>query len=171
MKTKIEALAKFLECDSDEAKSRIVRQACLTIIESGDYLVLTDLECDSDEAKSRIVRQACLAIIESGDYLVLTDKEADEKTAEYIKDSLWAFNADFILSECGLDLSGSESLKTMQEKSCESANDFVLSLVEKTCGLASFVKAAISADGRGHFLASYDGEENKQGNYFIYCCN
>lgn len=109
------------------------------------------------------------------DYLILTDEEADEQAKEYIKDSLWAFNADFIIGECGLDFSGVESLKKMQEKSCEGANDFILSLVEKTCGLASFVEAAISADGRGHFLSSYDGEENEvtvNGKaYYIYRVN
>jgi len=105
------------------------------------------------------------------DYLVLTDEEANEKTKEYIKESLWAFNANFILSECGLDLSGTESLKEMQQKVCESANDFILSLIEKTCGLDKFVKSAIMADGRGHFLSTYDGEEVEQGEYFIYRLN
>lgn len=37
-----------------------------------------------------------------GDYLVLTDEEADNATAEYIKYSIWAFNPEFIISECGL---------------------------------------------------------------------
>lgn len=104
------------------------------------------------------------------EYLVLTDEEADLKAAEDIKESLWAFNASFILGECGLDFSGEESLKHMQEKACEGANDFILSLVEKTCGFDSFVKSAISADGRGHFLSSYDGEENEvnyKGIYFF----
>ena len=109
-----------------------------------------ELDIDIEEAEEKI---------ETGDYTVLTDEEADEQCAEYIKDSLWAFNSDFILSECGLDLSGADSLRTMQEKSCESANDFVLSLVEKTCGIESFIESAVSADGRGHFMSSYDGEE------------
>ena len=137
MKTerKIEALAKYLECDVEEAQN----------------------------------------LIDDGDYLVFTDSEADEACKEYIKDSLWAFNADFILCECGLDLSGADSLRLMQEKSCESANDFVLSLVEKTCGIDKFVDSAISADGRGHFLASYDGEEveveDDYGYLYIYRLN
>lgn len=102
-----------------------------------------------------------LELLEREDYICLTDSEANEKAAEYIKDSLWAFNASFILSECGLDGSGEESLRSMQEKACESANNFILSLVEKTCGIESFIEAAISADGRGHFMSSYDGEEHE----------
>lgn len=95
------------------------------------------------------------------EFRVLTDEEANEACADYVKDSLWAFNASFILEECGLDFSGEESLKAMQNKACENANDFILSLVEKTCGLESFVDAAVSADGRGHFLSGYDGNENE----------
>lgn len=109
------------------------------------------------------------------EFRVLTDEEADAAAGEYIKDSLWAFNASFILGECGLDLSGEDSLRQMQEKSCESANDFILSLVEKTCGLDSFVESAISADGRGHFMSSYDGNEDEVqsgGKYwFVYRIN
>ncbi len=53
----------------------------------------------------------------------------------------------------------------------ERSNDAVLSLVERTCGLDDFVEDAVSADGRGHFLSHYDGEENEQGEYFIYRLN
>lgn len=112
------------------------------------------------------------ALEQMEDYSVYTDEEADEATADYIKDSVWAFNTSFILGECGLDYSGEDSLKDMQKRSCEGANDFILSLIEKTCGLDSFVESAISADGRGHFLSGYDGEENEQKfkgtYYFIY---
>lgn len=136
--SKIDALAKFLECDASE---------------------ITE---NSDNEYSH----------GNAEYLVLTDAEADEKAHEYIKDSLWAFNASFILGECGLDFSGEESLRAMQEKSCESANDFILSLVERTCGLDSFVESAISADGRGHFLSQYDGNEGEAvGGYFVYRTN
>jgi len=122
----------------------------MTIEELKIKALAKELDIDIEEAEE---------MIETGDYTVLTDEEADEQCAEYIKDSLWAFNSDFILSECGLDLSGADSLRTMQEKSCKSANDFVLSLVEKTCGIESFIESAVSADGRGHFMSSYDGEE------------
>jgi len=120
------------------------------------------LECDIEDAESQI---------ESGGYLVLNDKEADEAAREHIKDSVWAFRASFILSECDLDFSGEASLESIQGNSCESANDFILSLVEKTCGLDEFVKSAISADGRGHFLSGYDGCEIEQDAYFIYRLN
>ena len=40
---------------------------------------------------------------ERENYMVLTDEEAQEKVTEYIKESIWAFNADFIIGECELD--------------------------------------------------------------------
>ena len=96
-------------------------------------------------------------VIDGLEYLVLTDGEADEKAQEYIEDSLWAFNADFILDACGLD-SGSnviESLRKMQEKSCEGCNDFIRAIVDGTRGIDRFVEQAIEADGRGQFLSHF----------------
>jgi hypothetical protein len=59
----------------------------------------------------------------------------------------------------------------MQEKCCEGCNDFFKAIIKGTCGLDKFVEDAIEADGRGHFLAYYDGEENEQGDCFIYRVN
>ena len=33
------------------------------------------------------------------------------------------------------------------------------------------IEEAVSLDGRGHFLASYDGHENEHNDYFIYRTN
>ena len=93
----------------------------------------------------------------NGDYLVLTDSEADEKAAEYIKDTLWAFNVSFLAGETGID---EEVFKAIQDNGkCESNNDAIESCIDD---MESFVEAAISADGRGHFLAGYDSEENEE---------
>ena len=112
-----------------------------------------------------------IQVVDGLEYLVLTEEEADQVVQEYIEDSLWAFNAEFILETCGFD-SGSNvtnSLRKMQEESCEGCNDFIRALVDGTCGIDEFVDQAIIADGRGHFLSSYDGEEEEQDGYFIYC--
>ena len=110
-------------------------------------------------------------VVDGLEYLVLTDGEADDKAQEYIEDSLWAFKSEFILEACGLDSSSNviNSLSEMQGKSCECCNDFIRALVEGTCGIDTFVEAAIDSDGRGHFLSTYDGEEGEQGGYYIYC--
>ena len=108
--------------------------------------------------------------INSDEYLVLTDDEANEKVYEEIENTLWAFNAEFIIEMTRLK-SGVKSLRTMQEKSCEDCNDFIRAIIDSTCGMDSFVESAIESDGRGHFISYYDGEENEKGEYFIYRVN
>ena len=106
------------------------------------------------------------------EYMVLTEPEADEKVREYIKESLWAFNASFLSSFTDLP---EEIFEAMQEQ-CEGANDTILKLVENNgSGLSNLVEDAIGADGRGHFISSYDGQEYEasvNGNdYYIYRTN
>ena len=113
----------------------------------------------------------CYQVGDGMEYLVLTDGEADQMSQEYIEESLWAFDAGFILETCGLDSNSnvSRSLRQMQKDSCEGCNDFIYALVDGTRGTDWFVDQAIIEDGRGHFLSSYDGEEGEQDGYFIYC--
>ena len=104
------------------------------------------------------------------DYLVLTDEEADEKAKKYILDSLWAFNASFIAYHTDLD---EEVIQAIHDNGkCESNNDTIHNLIKKLGNIDGFVSDAISTDGRGHFLSSYDGcenEENVKGNtFYIY---
>ena len=105
------------------------------------------------------------------EYMVLSEQERNEKVKEYIQETLWAFIPSFLAEETGLP---KEVFRALSEK-YESGNDAILALVEKTCGLDAFVKAAVEADGYGHFLAFYDGEEEKvtvEGeDYFIYRIN
>lgn len=97
------------------------------------------------------------------EYIVLTDTEADEETKGYIKESLWAFNADFILSHSKIGNNCNKAVikafQKMQGDLCENANELVFAMIED---FEDFVSDAIEADGRGHFLSSYDGEENEE---------
>lgn len=136
---KKEALAEFLECGPE------------------------DLEQASHDS----------SLFERGleSYLVLDDAEATSRTIEAILDSLWAFNIDFILSHSNIDTTAynedkiKKALQKMQEKLCEDANPIIEALlVDQT----EFVEDAIEADGRGHFLSSYDGEESEVGDFYIY---
>jgi len=107
--------------------------------------------------------------IGSKEYAVGDDEQAGEALYEYIEQSVWAFNASFIASECNLPESEG-MIKAAQEK-CEDANDGILAMIKGTCGLKSFVDSAESADGRGHFLSPYDGEESEVDGFFIYRLN
>lgn len=106
-------------------------------------------------------------------YLVLTDEEANEKVAEEIKNTLWAFHADFIIQHCkNYDDMGIyevdaaiESLQKAQENQCENLNGLVYALIDD---IDEFIENAVIADGRGHFISSYDGKENEQDSLYIY---
>jgi hypothetical protein len=112
------------------------------------------------------------------EYKVLTDEEADATTREYILDTLWAFNAHFILRHTAFydtssiedDEAFEEAIKELQGRICEGVNPIIRALIEN---IDVFVDDAIQADGRGHFLATYDGEEIElnHGKYYAYRMN
>lgn len=108
-----------------------------------------------------------------GEFLVLTDDEAEEKAREEIRQSLWAFNPDFILRHTRVyenttnyeDEAIIEALKDVQSRICESANELVYALIND---FDEFCEDAIDEDGRGHFLSYYDGKEYESDSFYIY---
>lgn len=117
-----------------------------------DGTKVTDIEVSRyDEGTFEIGNQS---------YLVLTDDEADKYCADRIKDSVWAFNKNFIIGQCSaLDFDdASEKILDAIQEQCESGNDAMLKLIDD---IDEFIDDAKSADGRGHFMNSYDGEENE----------
>ena len=129
------------------------------------------LGCDAQEA---------INLIESGDYLVLTDDEATEMATDAIQESVWAFQSWF-LADFMPDGICAEDVDALRGDRCEGVNDAFIALIEAgsgdrfCCGMTRFAEAAIRADGRGHFMSSYDGEENEyevSGEmYYIYRIN
>lgn len=103
-------------------------------------------------------------------YEILTDDEANERCKDYILETLWAFNADFLAGETGIDSAVFEAIQGNGK--CEDNNEAIKSCIDD---LDSFVESAIGADGRGHFLSSYDGEENEieidNETYYVYRTN
>lgn len=103
--------------------------------------------------------------LDGGSEYLITDDEGRKTAArENILESLWAFNTNFIMSHSKVrhDLNGREydevekAIQKVQGDLCESANSLIKALIED---LDKFVEAAIEADGYGHFLSQYDGEE------------
>ncbi len=146
------------------AKNKRIQALVKYLTENGNTVSYDDLEPSKYDKM----------IIEDGtrEYLVCTDKEADKRTAEYIKDSVWAFNASFIANHSRMDYDSTITVvKALQDK-CESANEPIKGLIKN---MNKFVSDAIRDDGRGHFLNHYDGNEDdvKLGNtnYFIYRIN
>ena len=87
-------------------------------------------------------------------YLVYTDEEADEAVREYIEETVWAFSPSFLQAHTGVS---SDIIKEMQEKMSPSANQAITAMIKD---FDAFVEDALRCDGRGHFLAQFDHEEN-----------
>lgn len=103
----------------------------------------------------------------SAEYLVLTDAEADEAANEDIRQSLWAFNADWLESWLRIP---AKAIQAIQNEMYEDASE----VFEQMLGddFDDFASESISADGRGHFLSGYDGHELELGgNLYAYRIN
>lgn len=134
---------------------------------------LDDLDIEVKQSKY----DKCLFETPRGAYLVLTDKEANKICKDYIKATLWAFKTSYILQHMKgyknmtdyENRSITKALSKLQESLCETANPIIERLIDN---LDEFVEDAINDDGRGHFLASYDGDEREvevdKQKYFIY---
>jgi len=117
------------------------------------YSKLTERQQAIAEKKAT---QWCEDNLGPGEYVVFDNDTADTCVNEIIVDSLWSFRPSFLAGETGLD---ERCFAPIQDKLCEDANPAFAAMISGTCGLASFVESAIKADGRGHFLSQYDGEE------------
>ena len=102
------------------------------------------------------------------EYLVMDDGRAYATASHAISRLLWAFNTDFILDHLKdeikygndpVDLNDLRAcINLAREKLCEGANAIIHTLIGD---LEDFVDDAIAADGRGHFISLYDGEEHE----------
>jgi len=117
----------------------------LQVIVLAHYLAEGDNRPDYDEAQSDF---------DSVDYLVLTDEEADGAVREDIEEMVWAFTPSFLSAHTGVD---EEVFEALADR-CEDNNDSYMRMIKD---FDAFVEDAVSSDGRGHFLASYDHEENE----------
>ena len=101
------------------------------------------------------------------------DEAADNACKEYIREMLWAFNADFL---AGYTSNGVDAgvIRILQRTS-EDANECIYRLVSDD--FDRLVEDAIALDGRGHFLSGYDGEETDSADHdlppggFVYKTN
>ena len=110
--------------------------------------------------------------VDGAEYAIGTDDECDKAAAENIKETVFAFQGWFIADHAPKGLSG-EDIDALRGDKCEDINDAMTALVEAGKGMEAFIDAAICADGRGHFISQYDGEEleDEKANHFAYRMN
>ena len=102
------------------------------------------------------------------EYLVIYDDRVYATAYHEISQLLWAFDTDFILDHLKDDIKYCDApvdldelkagIDIAKEKLCEGANAIIHALIDD---LEEFVDDAIAADGRGHFISPYDGEEHE----------
>ena len=122
-------------------------------------------------------RDGTVILSDREEYLVFTDAEADKECKERILEDLWAFRASYVIKYMkGYDKLSlrqekvlTEAIEKMQEALCESANPIIEAIIQN---MDSFIQDAIETDGRGHFMASYDNNENEvaynRNIYYVY---
>lgn len=122
-----------------------------------------------DKDRIEMVDDCLYEIDNQYQFIVADDEMANELVANSIKDSLWAFNTDFICDHCeklrGANDKVIKSIERMQSELCEDANEIVAALIDD---IDEFVEDAIEWDGRGHFLNTYDGNEYEYEDFYIY---
>jgi hypothetical protein len=92
--------------------------------------------------------------IDGTEYAIASDyDQAVEACTESIKETVWAFKADFLASHINALNAG--DIDRLRGDTYESCNDALLKLIDD---VDAFVNDAISADGLGHFLSPYDGD-------------
>ncbi|MBC42519.1 MAG: hypothetical protein CML19_09875 [Pusillimonas sp.] len=94
------------------------------------------------------------------------DEEAEEACKECIKQSVWAFNANFLASH--ISALETEDIERLRGDTCESCNNALLKLIDD---FDAFAEDAISSDGMGNFLAQYDSNVIEQGEFRLFRIN
>ena len=105
-------------------------------------------------------------IIDDEEYAVSEGEEAANKAARRaIEDSLCYFRPEFLADHSDVP---EKVFAFLAGTGCFDDNEAYKAMIYD---LDDFVDDAIDADGRGHFLNSYDGVENEIGEYFLYRIN
>ncbi len=127
------------------------------------------LGCEVEELRELKYDHYGLKIFSNGgeEYAVGSDDEAQEAVKQYIEDSVWSFRPEFIASHTkgGASSGMIKAISALQE-ACKGCNEDIQSLIDD---MDEFVEDAVSSDGRGTFLSSYDSEEVEvvvDGEYF-----
>jgi hypothetical protein len=95
------------------------------------------------------------------EWLAAGDEDATAIAHAYAWDLVWAFNYNFIAKHIPVGYVVAEAMTKVAERLCCGANPAIQALIDAGSGKDDFCDAAIMADGRGHFLSSYDGKESE----------
>jgi len=105
------------------------------------------------------------------EYILVNNDEANALCGEYILETLWAFRPKYLAEITGMD----KTIFEVLQPQCENANEAIHAIIKNTCGIDYFIENTVKTDGRGIFLAIYDGEEREYEfngkQYYLYRVN
>ena len=96
--------------------------------------------------------------VDGDEWLILNDEGRNIEVRSYIEDTIEYFNPTFLSRLTGIS---SNIFTVLQESQITDTNKTIILLIKATCGMDKFVEESIEADGYGHFLSPYDGEETE----------
>ena len=96
--------------------------------------------------------------VDGDEWLIHNDEGRKIDTRSYIEETVEYFNPTFLSRLTGIS---SNIFTVLQESQITDTNKTILLLIKATCGMDKFVEEAVEADGYGHFLSPYDGEETE----------
>lgn len=100
-------------------------------------------------------RSEVVEMLRQDDIKLMSYAEAEAEAEQHIEQSLWAFNASFLVGYINAKID-TNTLQRIKQDSCEDCNEVFLALVGDN--LERLKSDAIGCDGIGHFLNTYDGD-------------
>ena len=196
---RIEALTKFLGVEVEDLTVSKYDERVFENEEADEYIVLTEEEADeaAEESIKELINDMGLeSFTEDFQQWILDNCVDSDWFAEYLEDYEIGYIEDIRCEESDYEEYETRLAEEMEDAGVDTEEEFLEYLIEcyddpvewfkDMFGMEEFtntieeynlidweavINEAIEVDGCGHFVATYDGEENEMGEYFIYRLN
>ena len=196
---RFEALAKFLGVEVEDLTVSKYDERVFENEEAGEYIVLTEEEADeaAEENLKELINELGLqSFTEDFQQWILDNCVDSDWFAEALEDYEIGYIEEIRDEKSDYEEYKSRLDEEMNDAGVDTEEEFLEYLIEcyddpvewfkDMFGMEEFtntieeynlidweavINEAIEVDGCGHFIATYDGEENEMGEYFIYRLN
>ena len=196
---RFEALAKFLGVEVEDLTVSKFDERTFENEEAGEYIVLTGEEADeaAEESIKELINDMGLeSFTEDFQQWILDNCVDSDWFAEALEDYEIGYIEEIRDEKSDYEEYKSRLDEEMNDAGVDTEEEFLEYLIEcyddpvewfkDMFGMEEFtntieeynlidweavINEAIEVDGCGHFIATYDGEENEMGEYFIYRLN
>ena len=196
---RIEALAKFLGVEVEDLTVSKYDERTFENEEAGEYIVLTEEE--ADEAAEEVVRNiiddiGLESFSEDFQQWILDNCVYSDWFEDALQENIESYIEDIRDEESDYEEYETRLAEEMGDAGVDTEEEFLDYLIENAgdpieyfrdnfgeeyfyetveendlIDWESVIEEAIAVDGCGHFIATYDGEENEMDEYFIYRLN